>query len=140
MWSRSCANPHLLLPWSSTHPTPWRGLQLLQLLGVQRNPSAMKVVKVIYGGAGSGGGGGMWELTIIAMAGSCGPIWANTIQPTFFLWPANSSALVWPGQGYGGHAKCLIVPTQQIASQKTLVEVTQANSNINHLQLKYRCQ
>ena len=91
--------------------------------GPKQTPSASKVVDVICVGAGSDRGGGTWEPTIIATADSCGSIWATAIQP-LLLWPANGSSLVQPGQIDSGQAKHLIVPTQQIASQQTLVKVT----------------
>ena len=47
-----------------------KGLQLIQLLGAQRNPSALKVVDMICGDTGSSGRGGMQVLTIITVVGS----------------------------------------------------------------------
>ena len=56
------------------------------------------------------GSGGMHEPTIIASVGYCSSIQVTATQPTFFLWPANGTWLVQPGQSDCGCAKGLIVP------------------------------
>ena len=56
-------------------------------------------------------------------------------SPPSSMQPANGTWLVQPGQSDCGCAEGLIVPTKQITSEQSLVEVAQANGNICHIQL-----
>ena len=97
-WSRRLhqSSSAIALVLCSSHSAVARAFNSFSCWGPKQTPSASKVVDVICRGAGSGGGGRIWELTIIAMVGSCGSIQATAIQPTFFCGQLTAAQLVWP--------------------------------------------